>query len=469
MADPRPDDEAQPWPDGGGDHARRRLRNAVALALVVSIVALATLEGGGLLRVQGEVPASPSAGRIAVVDANGALVSMDGRGGSLVSYVAPGVAFQFPAWSPDGSRIAAIGRDADGVGIYIFPAGTEGADGTGPDVIYRSPDRPPFYLYWTPDGRQLTFLTTEPDGIGLRIAPADGSTPATTIRRGAPLYWDWVDPARLMLHLGGSGPGAFVGEVGLDGVSFESAVLESGQFRSPGVTHDLRYRAYGAPAAGAAATAGAAGEIVIEARDRSRSLEIPVFGVAAMGFDPIGDSLAFIAPDVPTGPSSALAVGPLRLVDAGSGSVRTLLDGSVVAFFWAPDGRTIAALRLEAPTDDNVVTAVNAVVSVPAGAARSPVASTAQGEGILLRLVFVDVAAGTLRSSRVVRLSDPFASQVLPFFDQYALSHRLWSPDGASVALPLVGEHGSSQLVIVPADGSDARHIATGAIGFWSP
>jgi hypothetical protein len=58
---------------------------------------------------------------------------------------------------------------------------------------------------------------------------------------------------------------------------------------------------------------------------------------------------------------------------------------------------------------------------------------------------------------------------VLPFFDQYGLSHRFWSPDSASLALPLVGSTGADQLVVIPADGTDPHQIPGRVIGFWSP
>ncbi|HEY8635642.1 MAG TPA: hypothetical protein VIL81_00120 [Candidatus Limnocylindrales bacterium] len=70
---------------------------------------------------------------------------------------------------------------------------------------------------------------------------------------------------------------------------------------------------------------------------------------------------------------------------------------------------------------------------------------------------------------RPVQLTDLFVSQLLPFFDQYALSHRIWSPDSASIALPLVGAGGPSQIFVIRTDGSDARRVADRAASFWSP
>src|SRR6185503_304697 len=82
-----------------------------------------------------------------------------------------------------------------------------------------------------------------------------------------------------------------------------------------------------------------------------------VFGAAALSFGPTGDEVAFIAPTA-SGQTVGLPVGPLRLLDAGTGGVRTLLAGSVVAFFWGPDGRTIAALQV--PTGDDRVASIAA-------------------------------------------------------------------------------------------------------------
>ena len=60
-------------------------------------------------------------------------------------------------------------------------------------------------------------------------------------------------------------------------------------------------------------------------------------------------------------------------------------------------------------------------------------------------------------------------NQVLPYFDQYALSHRVWSPDGTSILLPVVTADGVETLESLPKDGSPARVLAPGSIGFWSP
>ena len=345
-----------PRSDAAPSRSRGRLRIAVVLTLLAAVALLAALQLSGVANLLGGPSNATAPTRIAVVDAAGALTTMDDRGGSVVPHPVDGVSFVFPAWSPDGTRVAAIGGASDDGGVYVFQARGEGfadpAAATAPQVLYRSPDRPPFYLYWTPDSRQVTFLTTEPAGLALRVAPADASAEATVVREGAPLYWDWIEPARVLMNVGAGGPDAFLGEVGLDGSAGTPAAAAPGIFRSPVVTHDGTHRAY-------VIAAGGSESIVIESRDGADRREIPIPGMAAIGFAPTGASLAFIAPEAP-GPPVGLPIGPLRIVDVASGSVRTLLEGPIVAFFWSPDGRTIATLRLPGPDDDELASLAGA-------------------------------------------------------------------------------------------------------------
>ena len=403
--------------------------------------------------------------RIAVVDAAGALSTTDDAGGPVTPYPQPGIVFGFPAWSPDGTRVAVVGYGPSETSIYVFAARAGGA-ATPPDpvVIYRSTESPPFYLYWMPDGRQIAFLATEGTGISLRIAPADGSAPldgsgpGSVVRRGAPLYYDWAGAGRLLLHVG-LGTGSFTGEVGIDGAAAAPEITGTGDYRTAGISRDGRFIAY------ARSATGPEGAVVVAARNGTSHHDMPVFGPAAFDFDPAGDIVATIGADKPVTGAPAFPVGPLRLMDPETGAVRTLLGGSVVAFFWAPDGRTIATLSLVqgGPTADAGVTLARA----------APVASLAPPAtplpGADIGLAFVDVATGTVRSQRVVRLGDHFIAELLPYFDQYALSHRIWSSDGAAILLPLVDETGRTTIDEVPADGTSIRAIADGVSAFWSP
>lgn len=124
--EPPPDAFEPQSGDATGESAfRRRLRIAVTLTVVAALIVLAAVEGGGYIIRRDTVESTPvptplgrAAARLAVIDAAGALSTIDRRGGSVVAYPTPGVALQFPARSPDGSHIAAIGQGPDGGGVY---------------------------------------------------------------------------------------------------------------------------------------------------------------------------------------------------------------------------------------------------------------------------------------------------------------------------------------------------------------
>jgi TolB protein len=459
MAGPDEFDDSDPGAPVPRSRGRWFLQVTIVVALIISMVFLAFVSGRGVVTVRPETMPSATATttatsgtaptdlRLAVVDSDGHLETMDATGGSTATIGRAGTRFTFPAWSPDGSRIAVIGQTVAETAVDVFTVSVSGAGATDPAVVYRSADRVPFYLYWAPDSRRVTFLTTEPAGLALRIAPADASSPAVTIRQGAPLYWAWAPPDRLLVHSGVEGVDGFFGEVGLDGASLEPSAVRAGDFRAPAVTGNGLFRAFSSPGAGTPE------QVIVETSDRMIRHAVGIYGGAALDFGPAGDALAFIAPAA-AGPDVSLPVGPLRLMDAASGAVRTLLPEPVVAFFWSPDGSTIAALEVASP-GDNVATTGTIVL-----AATAP--------GLALRLVFVRVDRGAIRSQRGVRVSDAFASQLLPYFDQYALSHLVWSPDGGSILLPLVSADGVVQLTAIGADGSEAP-VTDAAMGFWRP
>ena len=444
---------------------RRRIGLAVA---VLALVAVGLVALWGLFSVVRDTqPLGGDPARLVVVETDGGIATTDGADETLHVRDVPGYRYQFPAWSPDGTRVAAIGRSGDIVTVDVFDA--DPAAGGEPTTIYESDDRPAFYLYWAPDSRHVTFLTTEPnpDDIALRIAPADASAPAEIVRAAAPFYWDFVDSSRLILHTGSPESEAFLGEVGLDGESLEDATIPSGLFRAPAIGGGGASRAYVTPASDDPA---AGGQLVVEARDGSIRHEVPVGGAAAFGYDPTSTRLAFITVDTPTDPPAPIPAGPLRSLDAATGEVRTLLDANVLAFFWSPDGRTIATLDLR-PADDvpdpGEARLLGERLASATGGALPPLAAATPGIG--LHLSFIDSETAAIRSERDLRVSELFAFQVLPYFDQYARSHRFWAPDNSAIVLPLTDENNLDHVVVIPADGSDPREVATGWVGFWSP
>jgi TolB protein len=100
-------------------------------------------------------------------------------------------------------------------------------------------------------------------------------------------------------------------------------------------------------------------------------------------------------------------------------------------------------------------------------AASSAVPSSSPG-ATEIRLLFVDVVSGEIRSQSVVQPGQLFIDQFMTYFDQYAPSHRLWAPDGSSFLLPVVDRGGATRVEVAFPNG-DPPVMIDGVIGFWSP
>src|SRR4051812_14627781 len=259
-----------------------------------------------------------ASGAIALLGVDGGLliVSADGRSAPLAS--AGDGTFTFPAWSPDGRRLAAVHHGPTSNELLVFDDAQDPTGGT-PTTLLDSPAIAPFYLSWSPDGRRVSYLATIGSDLSLRQAPADGTAPTdgsgadSTIRSGSPLYYDWLSPDRLLVHVG-TGTEALIGEVGLDGAPIGPQLGPAGVFR-PAVA-----------SRGAASVAYVRGEnadaqIVVAPHDGAASEHtMPVGGPAALSFDPQGRLLAAIGSLEPVDASLVIPVGPLRVLDPASGA-----------------------------------------------------------------------------------------------------------------------------------------------------
>jgi TolB protein len=388
-----------------------------------------------------------SSGSIAVLSRDASLSIVDAGGRSTALSTDADGNFGFPTWSPDGSHIAAVRSSGTETSLVVFDAAAERP--AEPVVIFSKPAVEPFYLYWTPDGQAVSFLASEAAGLSLRIAPADGSAPidgsgpGAVVRSGNPFYYDWIARDRLVAHIG-VGPEAVLGEIGLDGKATGPALGSPADFRSVVASPDRKSIGFVLEAK------TGADQVVVAAHDGSNEHKMAVFGPAAVAFSPSSDSVASIGP-VESGAPVGFPLGPLRLIDAASGKVRTLIDGAVVSFWWSPDGRTIAALRVREPA-----------------AASSSADPSVAAEESPARLLFVEVATGKIRSRPTVRPAPTFINGILAYFDQYALSHHVWAPDSSSVLLPELADDGSTHLSVRFPDGEPPIELA-GEIGFWSP
>ncbi len=430
---------------------RRVLLGIVALAVVVVMALGVALRGPAPEGPSSTLPPDPriAQARIAVVAPDGTLAIVARTGDLVRRFPVEATALLFPAFSPDGTRLAVIGGAAGRSGVLVFDVGPDAGstDEAIPQAVYSSEDRAVIYFSWAPDGERIGLLTGEPGTLALRVVDADGLGVESIVLRGQPLYWDWQDGERLLVHSSGTGPEAFIGYVDIDGATSRATEVPPGIFQAPAISHGADYRAFvGELTNGESA-------IVVERSDGIGQATFPVVRAASLAWSPVADDIAYIDGGGAAGP----AFGPLRVGSAASGATTTLLDAEVAAFFWSPDGRSIAALTVSPKDGGNVASAA------------SPVGDTAVIPGIDVRLIIVRADTGERVVERIVRLSDIFEQQLLPFFDQYAKSHRIWSAGSDAIVLPLVDVEGGSHLTVIHADGRTDVDLGPGVLGFWSP
>jgi TolB protein len=406
---------------------RRILLGLIALLSLFILVGGAGLAGLTYLRLADR----PAAQQLIVLDA-GRLLLLDADGDERVlAEDLSGDVFRYPSLAPDGERIAYIGRDDSGATLHSLHLGTGART-----ELYRSADAPPLYLSWSTDGRTVSFLTNQSQGgLGVYLVAADGAAEAELLDTTASSsYFAW-QPAgdRLLLHIGGSsfeGGRVAVYQPGANAPASE--LRDPGFFQAPAWSSDGSAIFYVAqPAIDGPLTPervesvltrvpADGGEPTVLAREQRRA----IFFSRAPGSDTIAYTTA--------GPNG---FGVLKVVDAG-GEPRVVSrpDDVIPAFFWSPDGSSLAYLTIDPQ---------------PGGPPR-------------LTWHVVSSAGGEVRELTSFTPSPAFVGLV-SFFDAYALSLDLWSPDGSSLV------YGTDEGVYVldVASGSATRRAA-GSLGLWA-
>ncbi len=385
-----------------------------------------------------------AAQRIAFINPDGQLVTVAPDGTDSRTLTPEGRRYQFPAWSPAGNDVAVIGASAEGSGVFTV----EDRADAEVQTLY---ENPAIYLYWSPDGEKVGFLAQGEGGLELQVASTGRNDAQDTqkVASGTPLYWQWSrDSDGLLVHTGvlDSGELALYSLTGPTG----DPLATPGLFNAPGLSASGDYLAYAELSGGATRTV-LAGSTPENAEVRR---ELPYEGFSVLSWSPAADQLAVMNPPVATG----LPYGPIRLLDAKTGDLTPLVETTVIAFFWSPDGKYIAYI---APLrrNDGDVTDIGTPSAVKVGV------RVAQ-DIPLLELRVVDVETGEDRLLSAFTPTPLFIDQFLPFFDQYALSHSVWSPDSTALVLPMSSE-GGSKIVVVPLTGEPAV-LADGEMPFWS-
>ena len=350
------------------------------------------------------------------------------------------VIHDWPVWSPNGRLVAYTRQEMDGLSrigraLYVMQR-----DGTHSVMVFKDDQMVPFYMYWSPDSQWLAFLASDSREQRLMVVPADGSRPAAVLAPGAPGYFAWSPDSRnILLHLGGSAERNRTARLTL--ISPASGGSEAvdqppGEFQAPVWSPDGKRVAY--------VVHGPDGDSLwtADAHGRNRQIVTALPGEGALSWSPDGARIGYLS-----GSYEGAPFGFLATYDLTGRAEAVLARGPLVAFFWSPDGQRIAYIT----ADTGAAQMVWHVVGVASGqdSVIAPFVPTAHFEFLL------------------------------QFFDQYALSMSLWSPDSRYLVYSALG-HGEAPspkgvptfgdvVYVVSADGGAApRAIAEGRFASWS-
>ena len=391
------------------------------------------------------------------VDANG-----NGATPDLRALTPPGMRCAWPTWSPDGASLAysaypAAGGNGHGAfrviaqpvsgQAYTF-LGDEGrvlgfrahVDEQARTIYVNEPGtdaiapHTPHYLIWSPDSRKIALIAQRLTGLSLLVANAHSAAAPVRLLDGGPLYFCWArDSRRILAH---SRELHYLLELGSP-LAAQVPVVSLG-YMAPSASPAGEFVAL-------CAEISADSQALLAARLDGGSSEMiaEIDGATGFAWSPDGATLA-VARDLDRATGY---YGRLFLIDLATGDERLLLTESALSFFWSPDGNMIAYI-----------------------------APSRRAEGSV-RWAIADIASGARRY-----LPDFTPSQeqliMFMFFDQYAQSHRVWSPDGRMLAFAgLLGRRqardelpdGASSSVFAT-DIADGRvwPLGDGSLGVWS-
>ncbi len=394
--------------------------------------------------------------RIALIDETGRLCTCNPDGSEYRILTRRDRLYQFPCWSPNGRYIAAIGSDRAGAGIYLFSDEQYGEQWQ----LYRSlvgTRQSPFYLYWSPDSQYVGFIANNPvGGIGFFTVTATQRPQVKLIAMGQPFFWQWgTQSNELFLHSG-------VGESGrlqLINPHDEAPEMPNhampGYFQTPGISNDGSYLTY------ATLDEDEKTRIIIEDRETERIVSHPHSGAVALSWSPTRNQLAFMAPQNTT----THFFGPLSLMDL-QGEVRRITGEPILAFFWSPDGDKIAYFSPTRIQTFNRFVGGSGVTYLNGHNPPQMLSSNRQ-ELIQMELWIIDLVANNRQKLFHFQPTRLFLNQFLPFFDQYALSHRIWSPNSDAIVLPIL-QDGKNRVVNIALNGSLPVLLGEGLFGSWS-
>ncbi len=339
---------------------------------------------------------------------------------------------RWPTWAPDGSRLAFLRLLVDsGDTLALAQLWIVGPDGSNLHKVWEATDQEPIYLAWAPNSALIALLVHTEDNLEVIVVDTSGADIPRSVARGNPLYFTWSPDSReILLNVGSSRssssqPALALVRLGPPDESRSLGVVP-GDFRAPAWSLDgqrIAFVASGPDRTGTVAVGSPRGG------DLTRLASVSA--ETALALSPDGARLAWGS----RSDSNRLFYDGVEVIKTDGNDRARVTTDPVVAFFWSPDGRQLAYITLDRSEQTFVW--------------------------------YVADAAG--KNPRRLTAFLPTEEQIrqLAFFDQYAISHGLWSPDGRSLVYAAgpaddrTGMNASMRgwVMTIPVDGSATAHV----------
>ena len=361
----------------------------------------------------------------------------------------PGLSYPRVSWSPDGQlAYASVIREGNNAQARLYVAKLPGEPAR---LVGQSDEHFVIYIYWSPtpcpdesDCSRLGYLIEEPEGIALHIVDMDmGGTSNDVAGYGWPFYFSWSPDGRHMLwHTGGAArfnDEARLARFSLETRQIEALRVDSGLFIAPAwsplgdewlfvANQDDRDYLYRTSA-----------NLVRINPKLQQALATAEDKHMVFSWSPMGDRVAYST----LKSSDGLIFGPIQVYDLESEETKQITSPSfdISGFFWSPDGQRIGYLSRLALRD-----------------------------AAWMQWRVYDFAEDLDRGFAAFNPSYQML-YVVSSFNQYAQSHRLWSPDGRYLIYADQDDARVERIWMVDPfaeRGADPILVAEGSMGFWS-
>jgi len=353
--------------------------------------------------------------------------------------------YQWPTWSDDG-RLAYFCCHAEGADSAAMQ-GFISADGEAAGrVVYAATAAPVIYAAWAPmpcdaDGvcRHLALLINDFMASALRVdlvRDTGESETTETIATGNPFYYTWSpDATQMVFHRYGTELAVY--DVANKTISRTFETRAPTTFQTPGWSPiDDRILSL------IPGTERQRSTLVVSTSEQQQTLlRENLSGLLSFLWSPDGRYVAFRQ-------AQENEYGALFVVDAVTGAVVSRSDiQDVLAFFWSPDSTKLAYVTLDVNSGQQASLMSDRLIAYQ---------GMAELEWSLLNVE----SGANQRLDAFLPTTEMI--YLLVYFDQFAPSHRVWSPDSRFIVYT---EMGSQAPLISIYDVQENERITVDALG----